>query len=114
MTKVYSKRQHYDYDKVFLDAKGNPADRPAHVVTVKAKLVLKKIIELLELPANPLDHLVHLCGGRELVAEMTGRKDMMEMQADGTFKAVKRSVSVPQAQINLDVRPTWPAEYLHG
>jgi hypothetical protein len=110
MRQNYSQRRAYNYDEVRLDDKGKPVARPAHPVTVKAKRVLKAIIDLLELPANPLDHLVHLCGGREVVAEMTGRKDMMEMQADGSFRAVRRAtsvkgVAVPQQQLNLDVRP---------
>jgi C-terminal domain on Strawberry notch homologue len=53
--------------------------------------VLSEIIDLLELPPNPLDNLVHLCGGREVVAEMTGRKFIMEIQKDGRFKKARCS-----------------------
>ena len=67
-------------------------------------MVLKKLIDLLELPANPLDNLIHLCGGRDVVAEMTGRKEMMEMQADGSFLSVKRADGVSQQALNLVVR----------
>jgi hypothetical protein len=83
-----------------------PSRRPSHPVAVKAKMVLKKLIDLMELPPNPLDNLIHLCGGREVVAEMTGRKEMMEMQADGTFQSVKRAANgVSQQVVNLNVRP---------
>lgn len=96
----------YDYDQVDYPEgyPKEPATRKPHPVTVKAKLVLKKLIDLLELPPNPLDNLVHLCGGREVVAEMTGRKEMMEMQSNGTFQSVKRAEGgVSQQTLNLSV-----------
>lgn len=104
MTKVTGIRYNYE-ERVYPPGYPNePATRPPHPVTVKAKLVLKKLIDLLELPANPLDNLIHLCGGREVVAEMTGRKEMMEMQADGTFRSVKRADGCAQQALNLTVR----------
>lgn len=103
MTQITGVR--YDFEDFEYPAEDKkPAVRGPHPVTVKAKVVLKKLIDLLELPPNPLDNLIHLCGGREVVAEMTGRKDMMEMQADGTFLSVKRADGVAQSALNLSVR----------
>lgn len=59
------------------------------------KHVLRLIINLLELPANPLDNLIHLCGGREVVAELTGRAVAMEVQPDGKFEQVCQTNSTP-------------------
>lgn len=98
---------HYNYAEVRYPPgyPKEPSSRPPHPVTLKAKVVLKKLIDLLELPPNPLDNLIHLCGGREVVAEMTGRKEMMEMQADGTFQSVKRADNgISQTTLNLTVR----------
>lgn len=95
----------YNYERLeYHTGPVESAVRPSHPVTVKSKMVLKKLIDLLELPANPLDNLIHLCGGRDVVAEMTGRKEMMEMQADGSFLSVKRADGVSQQALNLVVR----------
>ena len=114
MSKVTGIRYNYDYNVQTIGPDGKvQAVRPPHPVTVKAKIVLKKLIDLLELPANPLDNLIHLCGGRNVVAEMTGRKEMMEMQDDGCFLSVKRAEGVSQQALNLVVRypPVPPVLY---
>lgn len=101
--KMVLSRHAYDYDDFRVD--GKTEIRPPHPVTMMVKNVLKGVIELLELPPNPLDHLVHLCGGREVVAEMTGRKEMMECQADGKWRAVRRANDgVKQQELNIHVR----------
>lgn len=91
---VVSQRE-YDFEKVlplphWAKEKADGV-RPPHPVTMMCKRSLRCIIDLLELPPNPLDNLVHLCGGREVVAELTGRKFMMEVQPDGAFKKVRRT-----------------------
>lgn len=106
MTRVFLAEKRFDWNDHRCD---NPAAkkpryyRPPHPVTVKCKVVLKKIIDLLELPPNPLDLLTHLCGGRQNVAEMTGRKEIMEWMPDGRFHAVKRADEGSQQNFNLKV-----------
>jgi hypothetical protein len=102
MTKVTGMHYNFEHFEYPADAK-EPAKRRPHPVTVKAKIVLKKLIDLMELPANPLDNLIHLCGGREVVAEMTGRKEMMEMQPDGSWLCVNRADGCAQQALNLNV-----------
>ena len=105
--KMVLSRQPYDYEVFRTDGKNQL--RPPHPVTMMLKNVLKGVIDLLELPPNPLDHLVHLCGGRDVVAEMTGRKEMMECDADGKWKPVKRAPDgVKQQELNIHVRPPPP------
>lgn len=101
----------YDYTDVKLDPAKPKADgqRPPHPVTMMIKRVLMAAVDLLELPPNPLDQLTHLCGGREVVAEMTGRTEMMECQPDGSFLAVKRARDIKQQELNITVRPAGPA-----
>eukprot|EP00892_Ulva_mutabilis_P012185 jgi/Ulvmu1/9339/UM050_0089.1 len=98
--------QPYDYNDVHvLDDNPNTVPlRPPHPVTMMIKRVLMATIDLLELPPNPLDLLTHLCGGREVVAEMTGRVEMMECQPDGTFLPVKRAKGVSQQELNITER----------
>lgn len=96
----------YDYHDVRGIAGSPSAEplRPPHPVTMMIKRVIKAIVDLLELPPNPLDQLTHLCGGREVVAEMTGRAEMMECQPDGTFLAAKRAKGINQQELNITVR----------
>jgi hypothetical protein len=103
MTKITRTPYNFDDLAYAADLREKAVRRP-HPVTVKAKIVLKKLIDLMELPANPLDNLIHLCGGREVVAEMTGRKEMMEMLPDGSWICVKRAEGCAQQALNLSVR----------
>ena len=106
---MFTEEEPYDWDDIQCD---NPAAKKPryyrgapHPVTVKSKIVLKKLIDMLELPPNPLDHLTHLCGGRENVAEMTGRKKLMEWMPDGRFRSVDRAEDgLSQQGLNIEVR----------
>lgn len=110
--KMVLSSQPYDYEafrtEVVKTAQGKDKEmrvRPPHPVTMMIKNVLKGVIELLELPPNPLDQLVHLCGGRDVVAEMTGRKEMMECQSDGKWRCVKRAQDgCTEQALNITVR----------
>lgn len=109
MTRNFSEEEPYDWDKtVTIDHP--PPKKPEHYrpdphpVTVKCKVVLRKLIDLLELPPNPLDLLTHLCGGRHNVAEMTGRTEMMEWMPNGQFATVRRADECSaQQSLNLKV-----------
>jgi hypothetical protein len=79
--------------------------RSPHPVVMMLKRVIALAIDLLELPPNPLDDLVHRCGGRTVVAEMTGRHTLMEMQPSGSFARVKRAgKGVSQEALNITER----------
>ena len=95
--------QPYDFEKMVWDSTHTRKLRAPHPVVMMLKRVISLVIELLELPPNPLDDLVHRCGGRKVVAELTGRHDMMEMQADGQFRSVKRAEQgvVKQNELNM-------------
>ena len=48
-------------------------------------------VDALKLPGNPLDSIIDALGGPEKVAELTGRKERLVRQKDGTFRYVRRS-----------------------
>ena len=50
---------------------------------VRIREMLLRLLDIMELAANPLDQLTDLMGGEEKVAEMTGRKGMMTRDEDG-------------------------------
>jgi hypothetical protein len=57
---------------------------------VKVRDLLVSAVDALELPPNPLDHLIDLLGGPANVAEMTGRKGHMVRQPSGKIEFVRR------------------------
>ncbi|KAK3280596.1 hypothetical protein CYMTET_11574 [Cymbomonas tetramitiformis] len=64
-------------------------------------------IEALELPPNPLDHLTDLCGGPSVVAEMTGRKEQLVRQEDGSVLCQRRCENVSLKMLNMHERETF-------
>ena len=56
--------------------------------------MLLRLLDIMELPPNPLDQLTDLMGGEEKVAEMTGRKGLLKRDADGTVNWHRRCPEV--------------------
>ena len=52
---------------------------------------MKRKLDRLNLPDNPLDTLIHELGGAKMVAELTGRKGRLERNAKGHTVYVKRT-----------------------
>ena len=70
---------------------------------IKIKAALLEAAASLELPPCALDHLIDLCGGIDKVAEMTGRKDRMLREADGSVRVARRNedTGVSMKALNL-------------
>lgn len=62
---------------------------------------LRALVNGIELPPNPLDHLVDLLGGESQVAELTGRHSMMEKTANGSVKYRQRGNGKCYKELNL-------------
>jgi len=60
-----------------------------HLIHIRALLI--RAIGGLQLPPNPLDNLIALCGGHEHVAEMTGRKLHQVRDESGKVKTINRN-----------------------
>ena len=74
---------------------------------VRMRDLLLEAVDALQLPPNPLDHLVDLCGGPDKVAEMTGRKvhlvrDALTGQVSGQIR--QASAETSQKMMNMKER----------
>lgn len=67
----------------------------------RVKRVLTRMIDAMELPANPLDQLTELLGGETAVAEMTGRKGLLRRKENGKVEYVQRCAEESQKLVNL-------------
>ena len=70
--------------------------------------MLRKIIQSMELPANPLDQLIMLMGGPSKVAEMTGRKGQLVKEEEGGVQYQKRRQHVSPPPPPPPSLPSWP------
>lgn len=69
------------------------------------KLILDLLDDgILELPPNPLDHLIDMLGGPQCVAEMTGRTKQFVRLDDGSLQYVRRRADVKGKEVNLHER----------
>jgi hypothetical protein len=65
------------------------------------RYVLLRAVSGMELPANPLDHLINLLGGEPNVAELTGRKGFISLDEGGQAGYKKRGGAGPAKEVNL-------------
>ena len=65
------------------------------------RYVLLRAVSGMELPANPLDHLINLLGGEPNVAELTGRKGFISLDEGGQAGYKKRGGVGPAKEVNL-------------
>ncbi|DBA83686.1 TPA: hypothetical protein ACH3X1_016793 [Trebouxia sp. C0004] len=68
---------------------------------VRIRGMLLRLLDIMELPPNPLDQLTDLMGGEEKVAEMTGRKGLLRRDADGTVNYHRRCPEESQKLMNV-------------
>lgn len=80
---------------------------------VRIRGMLLRLLDIMELPPNPLDQLTDLMGGEEKVAEMTGRKGLLRREADGTVSYQQRCPEVGHRICPAHTEWIWtPPEWL--
>lgn len=67
-----------------------PEDTVENRHLIHIRDLLLRAVDALQLPPNPLDNLIALCGGPNHVAEMTGRKLHQVRDEDGKIRTKKR------------------------
>lgn len=70
---------------------------------VRIRGMLLRLLDIMELPPNPLDQLTDLMGGEEKVAEMTGRKGLLRREADGTVSYQQRCPEVGHRIVHTEL-----------
>lgn len=71
------------------------AQNVEHPTLMRIQKMLVRLVQSLELPANPLDQLTELCGGSSVVSEMTGRKgQLIRDEDDGLVRYQNRRAEV--------------------
>ena len=78
-----------------------PDDDVENQHLVHIRTLLLRAVDALQLPPNPLDNLIALCGGHEHVAEMTGRKLHQVRQENGKIMTRKRMDDTDAANAKL-------------
>ncbi|EFN55772.1 hypothetical protein CHLNCDRAFT_51983 [Chlorella variabilis] len=85
----------------FKPQEGDPnADISLQLLRMRGWLL--RIVNAMELPPNPLDHLIELLGGEQHVAELTGRKGFVSKdEGSGRAMYVQRGGDGPQKDVNM-------------
>ncbi len=78
---------------------------------VRIRGMLLRLLDIMELPPNPLDQLTDLMGGEEKVAEMTGRKGLLKRDADGSVNWHRRC---PEASFCRHAVTAWAYPIAHA
>jgi len=74
------------------------------------KKLLLEGVDAIELPPNPLDHLVDLCGGPSKVAEMTARSQhLVRHPKTGKVEYVRRCQNVSMKMLNMHEKESFMA-----
>lgn len=84
---------------VIPDGDGANSDLAPEMLRIRCWLL--RLVNALELPANPLDQLVESLGGPAKVAEMTGRKGYVAMEVVGKATYKRRNPDGPAKELNL-------------
>ena len=90
---------------------GAEVDRKAHLEECNA---LKRMVQALDLPGNPLDLLIHRLGGAEAVAEMSGRKLRQTMKSNGEWQLENRNDGYDGLNSTSDINNAERQSFMDG